>query len=439
MNPYDILINNARVLSMEPGQDDEKACALAVKDGVIRQLFLPGAPLPPAERVIDAEGGIVMPGLINCHSHVPMSLLRGLGDDMALAQWLNEVIFPAEARFLSPGFVSLGSELALAEMLLSGTTCICDGYFFEHNVAEAVLKAGMRSVLGQGIIGFPAPGAPDPAKNVEVAADFVSAWKGKSPLITPSFFCHSPYTCSAETLVRAKEKSRELGVPFQIHVSETAREVKDSREQKGMSPVAYLDSLGVLDASTLLVHAVHADEADRELIARRGCGVAVSTGSEMKLASGVAPLPEYLALGVPAGLGTDGSSSSNRLCMFREMDLTAKLHKVDKKDPTALPATETLALATRNAARAIGMGKLIGSLAPGKQADIVVMQADRPHLTPCYDPASALVYAATGKDVRHVIIGGKMVVEESLLLTMDMAEVLARARAMGERIRAEMQ
>lgn len=434
MDLCDILIYNGRVVTLDGRDRVLFPGAVAVRGGRIADVLAPGAPLPPAETILDAQGGMVLPGLVNSHTHLPMSLFRGLADDMALYQWLNEVIFPAEARFVSPEFVSLGSELALAEMLLSGTTCICDGYFFEHDAAQAVVRSGMRAVLGQGVIGFPAPGVPDPSRNVEHAAEFVSEWLGKSPLVTPSIFCHSPYTCSPETLVAAKEKALLLGVPFQIHVSETLDEVVRSREKTGMTPVAFLDSLGVLDESTILVHAVHTAPEDWEIMARRGCGIAVSTGSEMKLASGVAPIGEYLARGMRVGLGTDGSSSNNRLSMFREMDLTAKLHKVKSKDPTAVPARTALSLATDGAAAAIGLGNGPGVLEPGRPADIVVMHGDRPHLTPVYDPSSALVYAASDTDVRHVFIDGRPVVKDRELLTLDLADILARARAMGKKL-----
>ncbi|MEW5734494.1 MAG: amidohydrolase [Thermodesulfobacteriota bacterium] len=437
MNSYDILISNGHIVTLDEQNRVLLPGAVAVSGGRIEKILGPGDPPPPAKTVLDAGGGIVMPGLVNCHTHLPMSLFRGLADDMALDEWLQRVIFPAEAKFVDPEFVGLGSELSLAEMLLSGTTCICDGYFHEHHAALTVEKAGIRAVLGQGVIGFPAPGAPDPARNVEVAEEFVSTWLGKSPLITPSIFCHSPYTCSAETLISAKRKALDLGVLFQIHVSESADEVAQSLERTGMTPVAYLDSLGVLDSSTLLVHAVHADPTDIEIIAKHSCGVAIATGSHCKLASGIAPLPAFLDLGVPVGLGTDGSSSNNRLCMFREMDLTAKLHKVHTQDPTSVPARTALALATRCGAAALGLSGEIGSLAPGMQADLVVLSSDCPNLTPVFDPASAAVYAATGADVRHVMVAGRLLVLDRRLITLDLPDLLERARVMGRKIRSE--
>ncbi|GAB6097537.1 amidohydrolase [Desulfatiferula olefinivorans] len=387
--------------------------------------------------VVDAEGGLILPGLVNAHTHLPMSLFRGLADDLPLMTWLNEHIFPAEARYIDPETVRLGTLLSCAELLLSGTTCCCDGYFFEDHVAGAVAESGLRAVLGQGVIDFPAPGVPNPADNVAHAVAFVDRWADRHPLIRPSIFCHSPYTCSARTLTSAKAAARERDILFQIHVAETRKEREQMLHTTGKSPVGYLDHLGVLDEKTLVVHGIHVDEDDLAILARRNTALAHAPESNMKLASGVAPLPSYLARGIVCGLGTDGSASNNNQDLFAEMDSAAKLHKVMAGDPTVISAAVVLDMATKQGARALGLAGRIGSLEPGRDADLIVVCTRAPHLTPMYRPDSHLVYSATGADVRHVIIGGRMVVENRRLLTLDLSTLLAEARTFGQRIMAD--
>ena len=387
-----------------------------------------------AARTIDACGGIIMPGLVNTHTHVAMSLFRGLADDLPLSNWLNDYMFKAEAQWLNPESVYAGALLSCAEMLLSGTTTCCDGYFFEGAVAQAVNEAGMRAILAQGIVDFPAPGVPDPKKNIMVARQFIETWDGETSTITPGLFCHSPYTCSEETLKEARKAADELGALFQIHVAETQKEVKEIQQSHGVSPVQYLDRIGVLNAQTLLVHAIWVDEADIACMADHGLGVSVTTESEMKLASGIAPIPEFLKKGIAVGIGTDGSASNNNLDMFQEMDMCAKLHKVNRLDPTVLNAKEVLALATRGSAEAIGLGNQIGSLEKDKKADLIIIDTRKPHLTPLYDPASQLVYAANGSDVRDVIIDGKLVVSNRALLTFDIEPIIEAVSGLAHRI-----
>ena len=387
-----------------------------------------------ATKTIDARGGIIMPGLVNTHTHAAMSLFRGMADDLPLTSWLNDYIFKAEARWLNRESVYAGTLLSCGEMLLSGTTTFCDGYFFEDAVAAAVQESGMRAILGQGIVDFPAPGVPDPDDNVAEAVRFIETWKGKSPLVTPGLFCHSPYTCSEKTLREARKVSDQAGSLFQIHVAETETEVKEIEQRHGTSPVQYLDRIGVLNANTLLVHAIWVSEADIACMARRGVAVSVATESEMKLASGVAPVPEFLKKGLAVGLGTDGSASNNNLDMFQEMDTAAKLHKVKTLDPTVLNARQVLALATRSGAEAIGLGKQIGSLEAGKKADLIIIDTHKPHLTPLYDPVSHLVYAASGNDVRDVIIDGRLVVRDRALLTIKIEAVMEEVQRLARQI-----
>jgi 5-methylthioadenosine/S-adenosylhomocysteine deaminase len=298
----------------------------------------------------------------------------------------------------------------------------------EDAVAGAVARSGLRAVLGQGVIDFPAPGVSDPARNIEVAKAFALAWRGRTPTITPSIFCHSPYTCSAKTLARAKATADRLGLIFQIHVAESRDERSKLPGPADLSPVAYLDSLGILDDRTLLVHAIWLDPGDIETIARRKARISHNPQSNMKLGCGVAPVDRLLAAGVTVGLGTDGCASNNDLDMFTEMDTAAKLHKVVGQDPTLLDAATVLKMATIEGARAIGLGDRVGSLEPGKQADLIVIDTNQPHLTPLYHPASHLVYAARGSDVRDVMIDGRMVVRSRQLLTLDLEQVIATVR-----------
>ncbi|MCK4487089.1 MAG: amidohydrolase [Desulfobacterales bacterium] len=433
---YDIVVHNGTVLTVNGAFDILNKGVVCIADGSLKRIEerTPNQPLPPARHVIDARGGIIMPGLVNTHTHAAMSLFRGLADDLPLTSWLNDYIFKAEARWLNPESVYAGTLLSCAEMLLSGTTTFCDGYFFEDAVAEAVQESGMRAVLAQGIVDFPAPGVPDPKKNVAAAARFIETWRGKTPLISPGLFCHSPYTCSEETLKEARKVADEAGSLFQIHVAETQTEVKEIKQRQGVNSVQYLNRIGVLNARTLLVHAIWVNEADIACMARHGVGVSVATESEMKLASGVAPIPEFLKKGLAVGIGTDGSASNNNLDMFQEMDTAAKLHKVTTGDPTVLDARQVLTLATRSGAEAIGLGKQIGSLEKGKKADLIIIDTHKPHLTPLYDPVSHLIYAASGSDVRDVIIDGRLVVQDRALFTINVEAVMDAVERLARQI-----
>jgi 5-methylthioadenosine/S-adenosylhomocysteine deaminase len=432
MERVDYLIYNGTVLTMDAAGTSLESGGVAVKDGRIVDLG-PDVRLRscPAGQTLDARGGIIMPGLVNAHTHLPMSLFRGLADDLPLEQWLNEHIFPAEAAHIRPDSVALGARLSAAEMLLGGTTTCCDGYFLAHWIAEAVEEVGLRAVLGQGVIDFPAPGVADPKENIQAAKAFVLSWQGRSEKIRPSIFCHAPYTCSAETLRAAKQAAEEQGVLFQIHVAETRSETRRCREAHGCSPIQYLDRLGVLNRRTLLVHAVWADETDIRIIGEQAACVAHCPESNMKLASGIAPIPDMLAAGVPVALGTDGCASNNDLDLWGEMDAAAKLHKVQRLDSTVMDAGSVLRMATIEGARAIGLDQEIGSLEIGKQADLIVIDTNQPHLAPMYHPRSHLVYAVHAADVRHVLIAGRPVVQDRQLQTIDRDALIREVRRMG--------
>jgi 5-methylthioadenosine/S-adenosylhomocysteine deaminase len=428
--PADLLITNGTVITNALDGAHVDAGTVVVAAGHI-------AAVGPADQmtawqaaeVIDAGGGIVMPGLVNTHTHLPMSLFRGLADDLSLMTWLNDHIFPAESAHINPETVRLGVRLAVAEMLLSGTTTCCDGYFYEDAVAEAIVDTGIRAVLAQGVIDYPAPGVPDPKTNVAAAAAFADRWLGRHSRITPSIFCHSPYTCSRETLIAAKAAARDRSVLFQIHVAETKTERDQCLSLNGTTPIQYLDSLGILDSSTLLVHAVWVDEADRELIANRQAAVSHNPESNMKLGAGIAPVPALLDAGVTVGLGTDSCASNNDLDLFAEMDTAAKLHKVAHLDPVIMDAHTVLGMATVGGANAIGLGGQIGTLEPGKQADIVIVDSAKPHLTPVYHPESLLVYAARGSDVKDVFVGGRQLVKDGAMIGVDVPALLKEVRA----------
>lgn len=437
---FDTLIHNGIVVTVDADFSILEGGAVAIRDSRIERVWQPrpDQPLPEAREIEDARGNLVMPGLVNAHTHLPMSLFRGLADDLPLMTWLNEHIFPAEARFITPQSVHACTRLSCAEMLLNGISTCCDGYFLADQVAEAVRGTGMRAVLGQGVIDFPAPGVTDPARNVAHAREFAGRWRGRSALLAPSIFCHSPYTCSADTLRAAKTAADELGLLFQIHAAETREEVSRSRSEHGCSPIAYLHRLGLLDARTLLVHSVWVDSADIETIARSGARVVHCPQSNMKLASGIAPVPAMLAAGIPTGLGTDGSASNNDLDLFAEMDMAAKLHKVKLADPTVMDAETVLRMATIQGAACLGLAGSVGSLEAGKEADIVIVDLDQPHLVPMYHPVSHLVYAAGGADVLHVMIAGRWVVRQRRLLTIELAPLLAEVNEMASAVKDQL-
>jgi 5-methylthioadenosine/S-adenosylhomocysteine deaminase len=429
---FDILIHNAVILTCNPAGDMIPGGWVGIRGQTIEALSKGPIPndIAAAER-LDAHGGILMPGLVNTHTHLPMTLFRGLADDLPLAIWLNEHIFPAERTTIGPESVRWGTLLACAEMALSGTTTCCDGYFYADSVAEAVQDFGLRAVVAQGVIDHPAPGVPEPGRNLSVAAEFCSRWLKRSPRLRPSVFCHSPYTCSIETLLSAKRLCAEQGLLFQIHVAETCWEREHIRSGHGLSPVGLLAREGILDERSLLAHCVWIDAADMDLIANLRAAVSHNPESNMKLASGVAPVADMLAHGIPVGIGTDGCASNNDLDLFQAMDMTAKLHKVMRQDPTLLSAETVLRMATLDGARTLGLEAEIGSIEIGKQADLILIDTRAPHLTPIHHPASAIVYAAKGSDVHTVIVAGRCVVKDRRVVTVDVEEIMQQAARIG--------
>jgi 5-methylthioadenosine/S-adenosylhomocysteine deaminase len=388
-----------------------------------------------AREVIDAAGAIVAPGLINTHTHAPMVLYRGLADDLALMDWLNMYIFPAEAKTVSPDFVRAGTRLAALEMIQSGTTTYADMYYFEEEVAKETRAAGLRGVLGQTVIQFPVADAKTPADGLARAEAYISAFKG-DPLITPAVAPHAMYTLDAATLTAAREMGKRHGVPTLIHLAETRDELNTSHAQHKLSPTMYLESLGFLGPGVLAAHGVWVTEPEIGVLKARGVGVSHNPESNMKLASGTAPVPAYVTAGVALGLGTDGAASNNDLDMFEAMRTASLLHKLQSNDPRVVGARDALAMATIGGARALGMEGQIGSLEPGKRADLIVVSMNGARQTPMYDPISHFVYVAHGDDVRTTIVHGKVLMRDRKMLTLDEAAVLQEARGWRERVRA---
>jgi len=388
-----------------------------------------------ARQRLDRPDALIAPGLINTHTHAPMVLLRGIADDLRLQDWLEKYIFPAESKNVTPEFVRWGTRLACLEMLLSGTTTFADMYYFEDVVAETSKECGMRGVLGETIIGFPSPDSKTPADALRYAERFLNRFRN-DPLITPSIAPHAIYTNSDETLKQARELANRFRAPLLIHLSETKRENDETAAKRGQTPAATLDSLGIFGGRTLAAHAVWVDDADLKILRERNVGVAHCPSSNMKLASGTAPVTKMLALDVAVGLGTDGPAGSNNdLNLFEEMDLASKLQKLVTSNPEAVPARAALEMATIRGARALGLEKEIGSLEKGKRADLTTVRLDRPHAVPLYDVYSQMVFALKGSDVRDVMVNGRLVVSDAQPLTVDPKQVIAKAEEFGRKVR----
>jgi 5-methylthioadenosine/S-adenosylhomocysteine deaminase len=427
--PADLILSARHVVTMDPSRRIIENGAVAINGSRIVAVG-PRIEIDKqyqAKARIDEPEAILTPGLINAHTHAPMSLLRGIADDLRLQDWLEKYIFPAESKNVTPEFVRWGTRLACLEMLLSGTTTYVDMYYFEEVIAEATKECGMRGILGQTIIQFPVPDAKTPAEALGRTESFLKRFKGDE-LIIPAPAPHAVYTNSDETLRAARDLANRYQVPLLIHVSETRKENEDLRAKRGTTPVRLLDLLGVLNGRTLAAHGVWVDGQDIRTLKERGTGVAHCPSSNMMLASGVAPVIDYLQAGVALGLGTDGPAGSNNdFNMFEEMDLAAKLQKVTKSDPTALRAEQAVEMATIGGARAVGLEDQIGSIEAGKRADLIFVRTDTAHATPMYDIYSQLVYALKGSDVRHAIVNGRVVVRNRQVLTLKAAEVLAKA------------
>ncbi len=431
-----LIVTGGIVVTMDPAGRVLSPGAVAV-DG--REIVAIDTPEAIAARFTSAEtlnaaGQVVMPGLVNTHTHAPMVLYRGLADDLALMDWLEKYIFPAEAKTLSREFVRGGTQLAALEMIQSGTTTFTDMYYFEEEIAKAAKEAGLRGVLGQTIIQFPVADAKTPADGLARAEAFIREWSGDE-LIVPALAPHAMYTLDAATLKAVRAAADRENAPVIIHLAETNDEVKTSQARHKMSPTAYLESLGFWGPRTIAAHAVWLTPADIRILARRRVGVSHNPESNMKLASGTAKVVEMRAANMPVGLGTDGAASNNDLDMFESMRQAAFLHKLQTGDPRALPARTALEMATIGGARALGMDTLVGSLEPGKRADIITVSMTSARQTPMYEPLSQLVYATRGDDVQTTIVNGRILMRERRVLSLNETEVLANANRQAVRVR----
>ena len=435
VKPIDILIINGSVLTMDPQDTLIKNGAVAVSADRIVEVGTEDALRASyqAAKIIDARGGIIMPGLVNTHTHAAMTCFRGLADDLPLMTWLHDYIFPAEAK-LTFDIVYQGTRLACSEMILSGTTTFCDMYLFEEAVAQAVKEAGMRAVVGEVIYDFPSPNYGPVEDGLKYTEALIEKWRD-DPLITIAVEPHSAYVCSPDLLQKARAIADRNDVPIVIHLSETEREVVQIREKYGRTPVAHLAEIGFLCPNLIADHCVALTAKDTALLKDFDVKIAHNPESNMKLASGVAPIPELLRQGITVGIGTDGCASNNNLDMFQEMDTAAKLHKVHTLDPTVMDARTVVSMATIDGARVLGMGDIIGSLEAGKKADIIIIDIRSPHLMPMYNIYSHLVYAVTGSDVVTSVVNGRVLMEDRVLTTLDVDEVMAAVNRIAQDIK----
>lgn len=436
----DLIISGGIVVTMDPSRAIYPDGSVAIRGDSIIAVG-PRAQVDSqftAKQVIDAHGGLLLPGFINGHTHVPMTLFRGLHDDVTLNDWLYKYIFPAEARNVNEEFVRWGARLAAAEQIRAGVTTFADMYYFEDAIAEETKAAGMRGILGETFIDFPAPDNKSEAAMLAYTEKFLERWQGDS-LIQAAPAPHSIYTCSKKTLQDAAALARKYHAPILIHVAEMKKEWDDSQKQNGMSPVAYLDKIGVLGPDVIAAHCIYVDRTDQKTLAERGTGCVHNPSSNMMLASGVSPVPDMRAAGVAVGLGTDGPAGSNNdLNLMEEMDLAAKLAKITKMDPLALGAKDVVAMATIDGARAIHLEKEIGSLEAGKKADLVLIGLNEPNAVPMYDVYAQLAYALKGSGVETVVIGGRVVMRDHRLLTLDEPKILEKAREYGESVKTSL-
>ncbi len=438
----DLILYNAHILTMDEEYTQYRHGAIAIsgdkilavgEQAEIRLAY-------QAESSLDCGGKILMPGLVNAHTHVPMTLLRGLADDLRLDVWLMGYMMPVEREFVSPEFCRLGTLIACAEFIKSGVTCFADMYYFEDDVAQATADAGMRGVLGQTVMKYPAPDAPSYEEALAMARAFIEKWKGH-PLIVPAVSPHAPYTCTPDILRATAQLAREFDVPLHTHIAETAYEVENMRNENGMPVVPYVKKQGLFEAKVLAAHCVHIDEGEMRTLLHAGAGVAHNPSSNLKLASGMAPVTKMRETGLNVGIGTDGPASNNDLDMFEEVRLASFIAKAVSNDPTALPAPLALAMATRIGARALHLGNVTGSLEPGKRADLILVDTSPLHNSPRFlrDPNNAyaqLIYAAKSTDVTDVMVNGKWLMRERALLTLNETELLAGARETARRIDA---
>src|SRR5689334_21321709 len=440
----DTLFINALVLTMDENFSQYHLGAVAVQGDAIVAVGpeeeLKQEYAARAQEIIDCGGKILMPGLINAHTHVPMTLLRGLADDLRLDVWLMGYMMPVEREFVSPEFVRLGTLLACAEQIRSGVTTFNDMYYFEEHVAKAAADAGMRAVCGQTVMKFPAPDAASYEDSLQMAREFIERWKDH-PLIVPAVAPHAPYTCTAEILHATADLAKEFDVPLHIHLAETAFEVENMRNEHGIPVIPYVKKQGLLEAKIIAAHCVHVDTGEIRTLLHARAGVSHNPSSNLKLASGFAPVVKMLEAGLNVGIGTDGPASNNDLDMFEEVRLAAFVAKAVTNDPTSLPAPWALLMATRLGAEALHIGHLTGSIEVGKRADLILVDISPVHNSPSFKRAAdnayaQIVYAGKSTDVSDVMVNGNWLMREHQLLTLKEGELLVQAADFAKRIDA---
>ena len=433
----DLLLLGGTLITMDEQRGVIDDAGIAIIDGeivAIGSATTIGTSYSAPESFHPRPHDLVIPGLINGHNHAAMTLLRGVADDLALMDWLQQYIFPVEAEVVDEEFVRVGTELAAVEMIATGTTTFTDMYYFEETAAEVVHRAGMRAILGDTVIGFAAPDHDTPQASLAALDGFIQRWKSH-PRVTPAVAPHAPFTVAPEILRACAELARRHAVPLLIHLAETAEEVDQIKERYALSPTAHLQAIGFWGPRAVGAHAVWLNADDIDILARNGVGVIHNPESNMKLASGTMPLDELRSAGVPVGLGTDGAASNNDLDLFGAMTAAALLHKHARSDPTELPATDVVAMATIDGARALGMASDIGSLSVGKRADLVVIDGDAPSMAR-YDPYSHIAYAARGGDVRLTVVEGKVLYRDGRHTTLDATTIRQSARRLAAKIAA---
>jgi 5-methylthioadenosine/S-adenosylhomocysteine deaminase len=430
------IIKNAMVLSMDNDYNFWKSGSIVVRGNKIEAIgeLSDDQMNYPSATVIDGKGKLAMPGLINTHTHIPMTIFRGYADDLPLHQWLYEYIFPIESEFITATNVRVGSKLAIAEMLKSGTTTFNDMYYYVDEIAQVAESAGIRAILSESVIDFPVPNSPSPQDSLLLSEKLIKKWKDHS-LITISISAHSPYSCSGQLIRDAKALADKYKVPFNIHVAETRKEFDESMQMTGLTPTGYLNKLGVLGPNVIFAHGVHLTPEDIEILAVNGVSIAHNPECNMKLASGVAPVPQLLKAGVKVGFGTDGVASNNNLDLFEEMNSAAILHKLHSNDPTVLNARTVVEMATIGGARLLGKEKEIGSLEPGKKADIIILDMMQPHAHPVYNIYSILVYSMQGSDVETVIVDGNLVMSNRKLTLLNVNGLYEETETIANKIK----
>ena len=431
----DIIIKNAYILTQDGNKRIIENGVIVISDSKIIEIGNNElVEKYSAKEVIDAKDKLVMPGLINTHTHAAMTILRGVADDLPLKEWLYEHIFPLEAKYVNADNVTLGTQLAILEMIHSGTTTFNDMYFYEDEVAQVCKSLGMRAVLTESLIDFPVPNSKTPQDGLKYSEDLINKYMNDS-LVTIGIAAHSPYTCSPCLLQESKKLADKYNVPYNIHLSETKWEVDTIQKTYKLTPVGYLDSLKVLGENVVGAHCVHLTTNDIEIIANKGVGVAHNPQCNLKISSGVAPIPELLKSHAQVGLGTDGVVSNNDLNLFEEMNIAAIIHKYTHNEPTVMNASEVIDIATIGGAKVLGLDKKIGSLEVGKLADIIIIDLNKPHLIPLYNIYSQIVYSMDGSDVETVIINGKVIMKENKILTIDENDVMTKFKEFAENLK----